>query len=94
MLIDTRLINVVNYREQVSACLHCRIITANVVIRNILKLTPLVTLALSYSKAVYCNNELYALYYAPNIIRVIKQRWTRHVARMRGVYRTLVRKPE
>jgi hypothetical protein len=31
------------------------------------------------------NEELYALYFAPNIIRVIKSRrlrWARHVARM------------
>jgi hypothetical protein len=32
------------------------------------------------------NNELYAQYYSPNIIRVIKSRrlrWTKHVARMK-----------
>jgi hypothetical protein len=46
------------------------------------------------------NNELYALYSSPNIIRVIKSRrlrWTGHVARMgerRGAYRALVGKPE
>jgi hypothetical protein len=46
------------------------------------------------------NKELYALYSAPNIIRVIKSRrlrWAGHVARMgesRGAYRALVEKPE
>jgi hypothetical protein len=46
------------------------------------------------------NKELYALYYSPNIIRVIKSRrlrWAGHVARMgewRGAYRALVGKPE
>jgi hypothetical protein len=42
------------------------------------------------------NEELYALYSSPNIIRVIKSRrlrWAGHVARMgkrKGVYRVLV----
>jgi hypothetical protein len=46
------------------------------------------------------NKDLYALYFSPNIIRVIKSRrlrWAGHVARMgerRGEYRALVRKPE
>jgi hypothetical protein len=46
------------------------------------------------------NEELYALYSSPNIIRVIKSRrlkWTGHVACMgerRGAYRVLVGKPE
>jgi hypothetical protein len=46
------------------------------------------------------NEELYALYSSPNIIRVIKSRrlkWARHVARMgemRGAYMVLVGKPE
>jgi hypothetical protein len=46
------------------------------------------------------NKELYALYYSPKIIRVIKSRrlrWAGHVARMgkrRGAYRALVGKPE
>ena len=46
------------------------------------------------------NKELYALYYSPNIIRVIvsrKMRWARNVARMRegrNAYRVLVGKPE
>jgi hypothetical protein len=46
------------------------------------------------------NKELYALYFSPNIIRVIKSRrlrWKGHVARVgdsRGAYRVLVRKPE
>jgi hypothetical protein len=46
------------------------------------------------------NEELYALYSSPNIIRVIKsrrQRWAGHVARVgerRGAYRALVGKPE
>jgi hypothetical protein len=44
------------------------------------------------------NNELYALYSSPNIIRVIRSRrlrWAGHVARMgerRGAYRALVGK--
>ena len=44
------------------------------------------------------NNELYALYSSPNIIRVIKSgrlRWAGHVACMgdrRGAYRILVGK--
>jgi hypothetical protein len=44
------------------------------------------------------NEELYALYYSPNIIRVIKSRrvrWAGHVERMgerRGAYRALVGK--
>jgi hypothetical protein len=46
------------------------------------------------------NEELYALYSSPNIIRVTKSRrlrWAGHVARMgerRSVYRDLVGKPE
>jgi hypothetical protein len=46
------------------------------------------------------NNELYALYYPPNIIRVIKLRrlrWVGHMACMgtrRCAYRALVGKPE
>ena len=46
------------------------------------------------------NEELYALYCSPNIIRVIKSRrlrWTEYVARIgesRGAYRALVGKPE
>jgi hypothetical protein len=46
------------------------------------------------------NEELYALYSSPDIIRVIKSRrlrWAGHVARMgewRGAYRVLVGKPE
>jgi hypothetical protein len=46
------------------------------------------------------NEELYALYFSPNIIRVIKSRRLRlakHVACMgerRGAYRVLVWKPE
>jgi hypothetical protein len=46
------------------------------------------------------NEELYALYSSPNIIRVIKSsrlRWAGHVARMgerRGAYRASVGKPE
>ena len=46
------------------------------------------------------NEELYALYSSPNIIRVIKPRivrWAGHVARMeqrRDAYRALVGKPE
>jgi hypothetical protein len=46
------------------------------------------------------NEELYALYTSPNIIRVMKSRrlrWAGHVARMgkrRGAYRALVGKPE
>ena len=46
------------------------------------------------------NEELNDLYSSSNILRVIKSgrmRWAGHVARMveeRGVYRTLVRKPE
>jgi hypothetical protein len=46
------------------------------------------------------NKELYALYFSPNIIRVIKSRrlrWAGHVARMaerRSAYRVLVAKPE
>ena len=46
------------------------------------------------------NEELYALYSSPNIIRVIKSRrlrWAGHVAcigERRGAYRTLVGKPE
>jgi hypothetical protein len=46
------------------------------------------------------NKELYALYFSPNIIRVIKLRRLRsagHVAHVRdmiGAYKVLVRKPE
>jgi hypothetical protein len=46
------------------------------------------------------NEELHALYFSPNILRVIKSRkmrWAGHVAHMgelRGVYRVLVGKPE
>jgi hypothetical protein len=46
------------------------------------------------------NDDLYALYSSPNIIRVIKSRrlrWTGHVVRMRkkkGPYRALVGKSE
>jgi hypothetical protein len=46
------------------------------------------------------NKELYALYFSPNIVRVIKSRrlrWAGHVARMgerSGAYRALVGKPE
>ena len=46
------------------------------------------------------NEELNDLYCSPNIVRVIKSirmRWVRHVARMgerRGVFRILVGKPE
>jgi hypothetical protein len=46
------------------------------------------------------NEELYALYSSPNIIRMIKSRrlrWAGHVERMgemRGAYRALVGKPE
>jgi hypothetical protein len=46
------------------------------------------------------NNELYAVYSSPNIIRVMKSRrlrWAGHVARMgerRGACRALVGKPE
>ena len=46
------------------------------------------------------NDELWALYYSPNIIRMIKLRRLRlagHIARMeerRGAYRVLVGKPE
>jgi hypothetical protein len=46
------------------------------------------------------NDELHSLYSSPNIVRVIKSRrmrWAGHVARMgegRGVYRTLVGRPE
>ena len=46
------------------------------------------------------NEELYAVYSSPNIIRVIKSRrlrWAGHVACMgerRGAYRALVGKPE
>jgi hypothetical protein len=46
------------------------------------------------------NEELYAVYSSPNIIRVIKSRrlrWAGHVARVgkrRGAYRALVGKPE
>jgi hypothetical protein len=46
------------------------------------------------------NEELFALYSSPNIIRVIKSRrlrWAGYVAHMgerRGAYRTLVLKPE
>jgi hypothetical protein len=46
------------------------------------------------------NGELYSLYFAPNIILVIKSRrvrWAGHVARMgerRGAYRSLVGRPD
>ena len=43
------------------------------------------------------NEELNDLYSSPNILRVInsrRMRWAGHVARMRGVYRVLVGKPE
>jgi hypothetical protein len=46
------------------------------------------------------NKELYALYFSPNVIRVIKSRrlrWAGHVARVgerRCAYRALVGKPE
>jgi hypothetical protein len=46
------------------------------------------------------NDELHSLYSSPNIVRVIisrRLRWTGHVARMgedRGVYKTLVERPE
>jgi hypothetical protein len=46
------------------------------------------------------NSELYALYFSPDIIWVIKSRrlrWTGHVASVgewRGMYRVLVGKPE
>jgi hypothetical protein len=46
------------------------------------------------------NKELYALYFSPNIIQMIKSRrlrWAGHVARMgdrRGAYRAFVGKPE
>jgi hypothetical protein len=46
------------------------------------------------------HNELHSLYFSPNIVRDIKSRrmrWAGHVARMgegRGVYRTLVLRPE
>jgi hypothetical protein len=46
------------------------------------------------------NEKLYALYFSPNIIQVIKSRrlrWSGHVAHMgerRGAYRALVGKPE
>jgi hypothetical protein len=46
------------------------------------------------------NEELYPLYFSPNIIRVIKSkrlRWAGHVALMwerRSGYKVLVRKPE
>jgi hypothetical protein len=46
------------------------------------------------------NNELYALYTSPNLIRAIKSRrlrWAEHVARTaerRDAYRILVGKPE
>jgi hypothetical protein len=46
------------------------------------------------------NEELHDLYPSPNIVRVIKSiriRWARHVARMgegRGVYSVFVIKPE
>ena len=45
------------------------------------------------------NKQFYALYFSPNIIRMIKSRrmeWAGHVVRMgesRGVYKVLVRKP-
>ena len=46
------------------------------------------------------NEDLYALYSSPNIVRLIKSRrlrWTGHVARIEqsiGAYRILVGKPE
>jgi hypothetical protein len=46
------------------------------------------------------NDELYSLYYSPNVVRVIKSRrmrWAGHVARMgegTDVYRVLVGRPE
>jgi hypothetical protein len=45
------------------------------------------------------NEELYALFFSPSIIRVMesrRMRWVRHVARMgrRGVFRVLVGKPK
>ena len=46
------------------------------------------------------NEELYAIYFSPDIIRVIKSRslkWAEHVARMgerRGACRVLVERPE
>jgi hypothetical protein len=46
------------------------------------------------------NKELYALYFSPNIVWVMKSRrlrWAGHVARMgerRGAYRAFVGKPE
>jgi hypothetical protein len=46
------------------------------------------------------NEELYNLYFSPNIIRMIKSRmmkWARHVARIgekRNTYRILVGKPK
>jgi hypothetical protein len=46
------------------------------------------------------NEELYDLYFSPNIIRVIKSRrmmWAGHVARMgdrRGAYKVLMGRPE
>jgi hypothetical protein len=46
------------------------------------------------------NEELYALYSSPNVIRIIKSRrlrWAGYIARMgdrRGAYRVLVGKPE
>jgi hypothetical protein len=46
------------------------------------------------------NDELHSLYSSPNIVRVIKSmrtRWARHVARMgegRSVYRIVVGRPE
>jgi hypothetical protein len=46
------------------------------------------------------NDELHSLYSSPNVVRVIKSRrmrWAGHVASMgeeRGVYRTLVGRPE
>jgi hypothetical protein len=46
------------------------------------------------------DDEVYSLYYSPNIVRMIKSRrmrWAGHVARLgegRGVYRVLVGRPE
>jgi hypothetical protein len=46
------------------------------------------------------NDELYSLYFSPNIVRVIKARrlrWVGHVACMgegRGVYKALIGKPK